>query len=276
MSNPWINQDGDVVHPNAPAGGGGPGAFGSQRSLGHGFDLSGLPHPQSPAARHLTPNNAQKRILLAQASQPAAPPTPTANLNYILPDKKTLDAADRWIVEAVPIMEPLRGDLPRSFLLGWIQAESGGTYHKLESTGEAGYFIIPAEHITSFGTTQEHVRESPESSMKYGIREVKYCKRFVQTECDNLGYAPEGDFRLRLIKLVHTVGEGAFRRLLTKFQESESDDFTWENLVAFWKKRAPKLHNHQLEQFDRMSRNVDRVMSEGARLDALLPPAPSM
>jgi hypothetical protein len=44
-------------HPNAPAGGGGPGCFTSAdpflRSSSSGWQ--GLPHPDSPAARYLTP-----------------------------------------------------------------------------------------------------------------------------------------------------------------------------------------------------------------------------
>src|SRR5690606_34814417 len=42
-------------HPNAPAGGGGPGCFATADPLGaNGLGWDSLPHPNSPAGRHLT------------------------------------------------------------------------------------------------------------------------------------------------------------------------------------------------------------------------------
>src|SRR5438309_375753 len=46
--NPWINADGDFVHPNAPNGGGGKGYFKSAAPLGTDLcHTSDLPHPLS-------------------------------------------------------------------------------------------------------------------------------------------------------------------------------------------------------------------------------------
>ena len=74
MSDPWVNQSGNVVHPNAPSGGGGPGSFKSATSLGLGHDtLSPLPHPHSPAARRLAENEIQKKHPKGKAAAPPAP-----------------------------------------------------------------------------------------------------------------------------------------------------------------------------------------------------------
>jgi len=277
MSNPWINQNGEVVHPNAPTGGGGAGAFASPISLGRGMNLSSwVPHPQSPAARTFVLGRKQKSLILAQASQSPHLEISSGTKDYKLPDLNTLNGSDQWIVKAVPIMENFRGNLPRSFLLGWIQAESGGTWNKVEEgTGETGYLLIPPGDFESLHTNEESIKKSPTSSMKLGIAEVRYCERIMRIDCERLGFNPEGDLRLRLIKLVHTVGAGSFKRLLTKFSESDGGVLSWDSLVTFWRANASHLHNPKLAEASRMIKNVNRVMSEGARLDALLSPAPS-
>ncbi len=52
---PWLNENGQVVYPDAPAGGGGPGAFRPAGPLCFYPYAEGLPHPDSPAARTLDP-----------------------------------------------------------------------------------------------------------------------------------------------------------------------------------------------------------------------------
>jgi len=49
-NNPWIGWRGTAAHPDAPAGGGGPGAFSGAGSLGH-TPPTVLVHPESPQAR---------------------------------------------------------------------------------------------------------------------------------------------------------------------------------------------------------------------------------
>jgi len=52
----WTNADGDVVHPNAPSGGGGTGFFRSAAPMGTDLDsTSNLPHPFSPVGRNFVP-----------------------------------------------------------------------------------------------------------------------------------------------------------------------------------------------------------------------------
>lgn len=56
LSAMWLNEDGHLVHPDAPAGGGGPGHFSSAAilSVDH-LPSSGLPHPWAPDLRYLDP-----------------------------------------------------------------------------------------------------------------------------------------------------------------------------------------------------------------------------
>ncbi len=51
----WLNPEGDVVHPDAPKGGGGPGFFRASGPLYADSSEGELPHPRSPAARTLDP-----------------------------------------------------------------------------------------------------------------------------------------------------------------------------------------------------------------------------
>ena len=74
MPNPWIAPNGTIVHPNAPAGGGGPGKFRDAGPYGSD-DVSGetVPHPYSPAGRLLALNDTQKRQLKKGAGAPSTP-----------------------------------------------------------------------------------------------------------------------------------------------------------------------------------------------------------
>src|SRR4051812_23595434 len=54
--NLWVNTDGDVVHPNAPNGGGGYGNFKSATPLGINLNSTfDLPHPFSPVGLNTVP-----------------------------------------------------------------------------------------------------------------------------------------------------------------------------------------------------------------------------
>jgi hypothetical protein len=80
MSDPklWVNLDGNVVHPDAPSGGGGPRRFKSANPLGSGDHLlPGVPDPSSPDGRNVVLNDKQKQQILnaADAGTPSAPPT---------------------------------------------------------------------------------------------------------------------------------------------------------------------------------------------------------
>lgn len=70
FSTAWLTADGDVINPDAPAGGGGRGYFKTPGALGHGGSPADLPDPQSPAARQLIPPDPDE----LQAATPNPPP----------------------------------------------------------------------------------------------------------------------------------------------------------------------------------------------------------
>ena len=55
LSPGWLNGQGDVVHPDAPRGGGGAGLFARTGPLGADGEAEVLPHPDAPAAGALDP-----------------------------------------------------------------------------------------------------------------------------------------------------------------------------------------------------------------------------
>jgi len=64
---PWVSWDGRVAHPNARAGGGGPGGFKDAEPLGSNLDLDDpSAHPRSPAARYVAFTDEEKESLKTQ------------------------------------------------------------------------------------------------------------------------------------------------------------------------------------------------------------------
>jgi len=53
MSQHWLTSDGQVVHPNAPRGGGGAGGFRNAKHFGAEADGHGIAHPNSPVGRNV-------------------------------------------------------------------------------------------------------------------------------------------------------------------------------------------------------------------------------
>jgi hypothetical protein len=52
MSRDWISDDGQIIHPSAPQGAGGPGHFAGGKQLGSEVSMHGIAHPRSPAGRN--------------------------------------------------------------------------------------------------------------------------------------------------------------------------------------------------------------------------------
>ena len=70
--NLWVSRDDDIVHPNAPAGGRGPGYFAGRGALGKDFSLDlDVAHPFSPVGRTLALKAKEKNELIAQNSSDA-------------------------------------------------------------------------------------------------------------------------------------------------------------------------------------------------------------
>jgi hypothetical protein len=74
-TDPWLNVNGEVAHPDSSRGGAGPGVSRSRRPLGSDFssDPNDLPPPQSPAARYLTHSDLTGKYLAANDAKKVPP-----------------------------------------------------------------------------------------------------------------------------------------------------------------------------------------------------------
>lgn len=88
----WINEAGRVVHPDAPTGLGGSGAFRSATVLGSDSTGDMLPDPQSPSARTLAPGAVQLAGE-AEAAKVVRKPAPTIDT----------DAADEVVHQIITL-----------------------------------------------------------------------------------------------------------------------------------------------------------------------------
>ena len=70
MSRNWLRSDGEIVHPSAPAGGGGAGNFRGAGRIGSDVDAQGIAHPDSPVGRRLMLSDQQKSALKDQYDVP--------------------------------------------------------------------------------------------------------------------------------------------------------------------------------------------------------------
>jgi hypothetical protein len=98
---PWISREGEVVHPDAPAGSGGLGRFRTPGSLGaEGNDPFDVRHPRSPSVRHEALSGDEKAEVLDTGvkviEKERNPPPKTVPGKKVL--KKTLPAFDLDVV----------------------------------------------------------------------------------------------------------------------------------------------------------------------------------
>jgi hypothetical protein len=125
MSDPnlWVNSEGNVVHPSAPPGGGGPGYFNSATPSGSGDHLvPDVPHPFSPVGRNVILNDKQKQQMLNAyaADGPPASKDITVTNFFASPDGKT----DRTTVGIGERSDFTVEDVPGG---SWKSADGTGT-----------------------------------------------------------------------------------------------------------------------------------------------------
>jgi hypothetical protein len=99
----WVNADGRLVHPAAPAGGGGPGPFRPARPLSADWTGGALPQPGAPVTRTLDPLKVHVtgQLLLAKAAG-GKKPAPRVT-------KKTTETIDGWSVTVLADVTGVNG-----------------------------------------------------------------------------------------------------------------------------------------------------------------------
>jgi hypothetical protein len=174
-----------------------------------------------------------------------------------------------WVGRLVPLLNRYRGNIPLSFLLGWIDKESGGRIGELTSLNERGYFQLHPEESKSLGVDHQRLSSDPDYSVQAGIKLVQH----RAARARSLGF-PEGtELFWRVTKLLHWL-PGGVKVILEEMRKSGVPPTNWEAIkqyVSGNRDRLIGLFRTRLHgSWDPMRgiANVDAVFERGRRLAA--------
>lgn len=110
-----------------------------------------------------------------------------------------------------------RSGIPLGLLVGWVARESAGRLDEVpkplkgEPDGERGYFQLTPSNSREVGADHARLSTDSDYSIDAGIRYIQKCMGDV----DRLGVAARGSmFYWMLVKLVHTMGSGATKKIV--------------------------------------------------------------
>lgn len=121
-----------------------------------------------------------------------------------------LGAAGDWGT-ILPLLRQYATNIPIFFLLGWIDRESGGNIADTTSAGEKGYFQISPAEARTYGYDLARLGTDPAYSITSGIDLVGN----YGDQAAGLGYSYGSDDFWSIVKLIHTVGLGGTRQLIS-------------------------------------------------------------
>lgn len=133
---------------------------------------------------------------------------------------------------------------PLGLSIGWIARESGGKLAEHPQPGpgdtkydERGYYQLMPDESRKLGLDHKRLSADRDYSINGGLAALGYYSGKV----DQLGVAPKGSaYYWRLVKLVHSMGEGAVKKLITA-AEAAGATHSWTDLRAF-----VLAHEHEL------------------------------
>ncbi len=137
---------------------------------------------------------------------PETPPSPIGSMPSTTRYKK-VDA----ILDELKKASATSG-IPLGLIIGWIARESGGRLDETTKLDERGYFQLMPSESAFLGLDHQRLSTDPVYSINAGLLLIgKYMKTVA-----GLGVAVAGsEYFWRLVKLVHTMGSGAVKKIIT-------------------------------------------------------------
>ena len=188
--------------------------------------------------------------------------------------EETESSLPSWVSDVTPALKARQGNIPLSFLLGWIAVESEGRFQGPPSSkGERGYFQIHPTEWTSL-LKQKEVRDDKltkedfeklttdsMTSLKCGIylihmnaRELK--RRTGIKESDN------PDLFWHLVKLEHSMDPAAVQALIDMMRKDGVQPSSWQAVKDYADKYRPAL-GFDLQHW---IRQADELFEQGRQL----------
>ena len=197
---------------------------------------------------------------------PAPAPTPPA------PAPRPVPPAGRRFRQLAALLNRYRGDIPLSFLLGWVAVESDGRNDVVTAgKNERGFFQIMPSESARMGFDHARLTADPEYSVRSGVQLVRFYADFVRSRYP--WFPPGTELFWRIVKLQHAMGVGAAAALLTSMRKRNLP-MTWEAVKRYEVTEGPHvyplLNPSDPRRRGRFGHNVDGVFERGRQIAASL------
>ena len=122
-------------------------------------------------------------------------------------------------------LDQYASDIPRDFMLGWISRESNFWLNDIESTGERSLFQLSRSEQNLVGADPDRLVSDVDYAVQKGVDLVRL---YAAAAHNDFGFE-YGTFTFwHIVKLIHTVGAGGTRTILS----TAGADPSWDTVVA--------------------------------------------
>jgi len=169
--------------------------------------------------------------------------------------------------ELVSKLNGYRGDIPLSFLLGWIAVESGGRIGETTKLDERGYFQIHPEESKTLRLDHKRLSTDPDYSIQSGIKLVQY----YAGRAKQYGLPYGTDLFWHVVKLLHWL-PGGVKVIFESMGQAGYKPQTWAEFREYVVKRQEDIKLRMKQRFGKVwdplrgLNNVNKLFEKGKSL----------